>query len=109
MAGCAMIGQSVINIRSGGRARLSTLAAGGFLLFFILVLAKWLVLIPMIVGYAEVAEPDLLVLGTHGYGAIGRALIGSVSSRVVRAATCPMLLIPAALWAPHTAGAEPRA
>lgn len=54
-----------------------------------------------IVGYAEVAEPDLLVLGTHGYGAIGRALIGSVSSRVVRAATCPMLLIPAALWAPH--------
>jgi nucleotide-binding universal stress UspA family protein len=62
-----------------------------------------------IVGYAEVAEPDLLVLGTHGYGAIGRALIGSVSSRVVRAATCPMLLIPAALWAPHTAGAEPHA
>jgi nucleotide-binding universal stress UspA family protein len=54
-----------------------------------------------IVGYAEVAEPDLLVLGTHGYGAIGRALVGSVSSRVVRAATCPMLLIPAALWKPH--------
>jgi nucleotide-binding universal stress UspA family protein len=41
------------------------------------------------------AEPtDLLVLGTHGYGAIGRALIGSVTSRVVRAASCPMLLVP---------------
>jgi nucleotide-binding universal stress UspA family protein len=54
-----------------------------------------------IVGYVEIEEPDLLVLGTHGHGAIGRALVGSVSSRVVRAATCPMLLIPAALWAPH--------
>jgi SulP family sulfate permease len=47
MAGCAMIGQSVINVKSGGRGRLSTLAAGAFLLFFILVLADWLVLIPM--------------------------------------------------------------
>lgn len=47
MAGCAMIGQSVINVRSGGRTRLSTLAAGLFLLFFILVLSDWLVLIPM--------------------------------------------------------------
>jgi len=47
MAGCAMIGQSVINIKSGGRGRLSTLAAGVFLLFFILVLSDWLVLIPM--------------------------------------------------------------
>lgn len=47
MAGCAMIGQSVINVTSGGRGRLSTLASGVFLLFFILVLGKWLVLIPM--------------------------------------------------------------
>jgi len=47
MAGCAMIGQSVINVKSGGRGRLSTLAAGGFLLVFILVLSDWLVLIPM--------------------------------------------------------------
>jgi SulP family sulfate permease len=47
MAGCAMIGQSVINVKSGGRGRLSTLAAGVFLLFFILVLSDWLVLIPM--------------------------------------------------------------
>ena len=47
MAGCAMIGQSVINVKSGGRGRLSTFAAGAFLLFFILVLSDWLVLIPM--------------------------------------------------------------
>ncbi|MGB7087388.1 MAG: SulP family inorganic anion transporter [Phormidesmis sp.] len=47
MAGCAMIGQSVINIKSGGRQRLSTLSAGVFLLFFILVLRQWVSLIPM--------------------------------------------------------------
>ena len=47
MAGCAMIGQSVINVKSGGRGRLSTLAAGGFLLLFILVLSDYLVMIPM--------------------------------------------------------------
>ena len=38
MAGCAMIGQSVINVKSGGRGRLSTFVAGVFLLFLILVL-----------------------------------------------------------------------
>ena len=47
MAGCAMIGQSVINVSSGGRGRLSTFSAGAFLLLFILVLSDWLVLIPM--------------------------------------------------------------
>lgn len=47
MAGCAMIGQSIINIKSGGRQRLSTLSAGVFLLFFILALRQWVSLIPM--------------------------------------------------------------
>ena len=36
MAGCAMIGQSMINVKSGGRGRLSTLVAGIFLMFLIL-------------------------------------------------------------------------
>jgi SulP family sulfate permease len=49
MAGCAMIGQSVINIRSGGRTRLSTLSAGVFLLIFILALGNWVAQIPMAV------------------------------------------------------------
>jgi len=49
MAGCAMIGQSVINIRSGGRTRLSTLSAGIFLLIFILALGNWVAKIPMAV------------------------------------------------------------
>ncbi|PSN18932.1 sodium-independent anion transporter [filamentous cyanobacterium CCP5] len=47
MAGCAMIGQSVINVRSGGRTRLSTLSAGIFLLGFILLLGDWVAQIPM--------------------------------------------------------------
>ena len=47
MAGCAMIGQSVINIRSGGRTRLSTLSAGVFLLSFILLLGDWVARIPL--------------------------------------------------------------
>lgn len=47
MAGCAMIGQSVINVKSGGRGRLSTLVAGVFLMFLINVLGDVVVQIPM--------------------------------------------------------------
>ncbi len=47
MAGCAMIGQSVINVRSGGRTRLSTLCSGLFLILFILGLGEWVAQIPM--------------------------------------------------------------
>src|SRR5690625_2476927 len=47
MAGCAMIGQSVINVKSGGRGRLSSLVAGVFLIFLIIVLGNFVVQIPM--------------------------------------------------------------
>ncbi|WP_342536371.1 SulP family inorganic anion transporter [Sporosarcina sp. FSL K6-3508] len=47
MAGCALIGQSVINIKSGGMGRLSTLTAGVFLIFLIIVLGDVVVKIPM--------------------------------------------------------------
>lgn len=47
MAGCAMIGQSVINVKSGGRTRLSTFVAGVFLMFLIIVLGGVVVQIPM--------------------------------------------------------------
>ncbi|AQQ54545.1 SulP family inorganic anion transporter [Planococcus lenghuensis] len=49
MAGCAMIGQSVINVKSGGLTRLSTFIAGAFLMFLILVLGSVVVQIPMAV------------------------------------------------------------
>ena len=47
MAGCAMIGQSGINVKSGGRGRLSTFVAGAFLMILIVLLNDYLVLIPM--------------------------------------------------------------
>ncbi|MCI3918853.1 SulP family inorganic anion transporter [Paenibacillus sp. TRM 82003] len=47
MAGCAMIGQSVINVKSGGRGRLSALVAGAVLMFMIVVLGDIVVRIPM--------------------------------------------------------------
>jgi len=47
MAGCAMIGQSVINITSGGRGRLSTMVSGMFLIFLIIVLGDLVAQIPM--------------------------------------------------------------
>ena len=47
MAGCAMIGQSVINVKSGGRGRLSSLVAGLFLIFLIIALGDVVMMIPM--------------------------------------------------------------
>ncbi len=47
MAGCAMIGQTVINVKSGGRGRLSTFVSGMFLMFLIIVLGDLVVQIPM--------------------------------------------------------------
>lgn len=45
-AGCAMIGQAVINVKSGGRKRLSTLVSGLTLLLFIFVLKDLMLVIP---------------------------------------------------------------
>lgn len=47
MAGCAMIGQSIINVKSGGRGRLSAFVAGSFLMFLIIVLGNVVIQIPM--------------------------------------------------------------
>lgn len=56
-----------------------------------------------ILRLAEEEDADLVVLGTHGYGAVRRVLIGSVASGVARAARCPVLLVPPASWAPEPA------
>ena len=61
MAGCGMIGQSVINVQSGGRGRLSTLAAGIFLLISILFLQDWVGQMPMA---ALVAVMIMVSIGT---------------------------------------------
>jgi SulP family sulfate permease len=67
MAGCAMIGQSVINIKSGGRGRLSTLAAGVFLLFMVVFIGDWVAMIPMA---ALVAVMIMVAIGTFNWSSI---------------------------------------
>jgi nucleotide-binding universal stress UspA family protein len=51
-----------------------------------------------ILHYLEEVDADLVVLGTRGFGAIRRALIGSVASTIARRALCPILLVPPVLW-----------
>ena len=67
MAGCAMIGQSVINVKSGGRTRLSTFFAGGFLLFLLMVLGDIVGLIPM---PALVAIMIMVSIGTFSWSSL---------------------------------------
>jgi SulP family sulfate permease len=67
MAGCAMIGQSVINVKSGGRGRLSTFVAGAFLLFLILVLGDLVRIIPM---PALVAIMIMVSIGTFSWSSL---------------------------------------
>ncbi|RJX37007.1 SulP family inorganic anion transporter [Paenibacillus pinisoli] len=67
MAGCAMIGQSVINVKSGGRGRLSTLTAGVVLLFLIMVLGDVVKVIPMA---ALVGVMIMVSIGTFDWRSI---------------------------------------
>ena len=67
MGGCAMIGQSVINVTSGGRKRLSTLVAGAFLLFLLAALGPIVGRIPM---PALVAVMVMVSIGTFSWNSI---------------------------------------
>lgn len=84
MAGCAMIGQSVINVKSGGRGRLSTFFAGAFLLFLILVLAEWVKQIPMA---ALVAVMIMVSIGTFNWSSIKNLRIHPKTSSLVMLVT----------------------
>ncbi len=67
MGGCAMIGQSVINVKSGGLTRLSTMVSGVFLLFLLLVLGPVVAIIPMA---ALVAVMIMVSIGTFSWRSI---------------------------------------
>ncbi|WP_456276089.1 SulP family inorganic anion transporter [Bacillus sp. AK128] len=67
MAGCAMIGQSVINVKSGARGRLSALVAGVFLMFLILVLGNVVIQIPMA---ALVGVMIMVSIGTFDWSSL---------------------------------------
>jgi SulP family sulfate permease len=84
MAGCAMIGQSIINVTSGARGRLSTLWAGLFLLFLILVLQDWVARIPM----AALAAVMIMVsVGTFDWKSVVNLRSTPVQSSIVMIAT----------------------
>jgi SulP family sulfate permease len=84
MAGCAMIGQSVINVKSGGRGRLSTLVAGVFLLFMVVFAGDWVARIPMA---ALVAVMIMVSIGTFNWASIRNLRVHPKSSNVVMLAT----------------------
>ncbi|WP_164730594.1 SulP family inorganic anion transporter, partial [Pelagibacterium montanilacus] len=84
MAGCAMIGQSIINVKSGGRGRLSSLLAGIYLLFMVLVLGDLVTQIPMA---ALVAIMIMVSIGTFSWSSIKNLTSHPKSSSIVMLAT----------------------
>ncbi|NIC07234.1 SulP family inorganic anion transporter [Billgrantia bachuensis] len=84
MAGCAMIGQSVINVKSGGRGRLSTFVAGVVLLIMVVFLADWVSQIPMA---ALVAVMIMVSIGTFSWASIRDLKKHPISTNIVMLAT----------------------
>lgn len=90
MAGCAMIGQSVINVKSGGRGRLSTLTAGVVLLILVVFLGDWVRQIPMA---ALVAVMIMVSIGTFNWSSIRNLRDHPKSSSVVMIATVAVTVL----------------
>jgi sulfate permease, SulP family len=84
MAGCAMIGQSVINVKSGGRGRLSCLVAGSVLLLMVVFLSDWVSQIPMA---ALVAVMIMVSIGTFSWDSIRNLRTFPLSTNIVMLAT----------------------
>jgi SulP family sulfate permease len=89
MGGCAMIGQSVINVTAGARTRLSTFFAGAFLLFLIVVLGNWVKQIPMA---ALVAVMIMVSISTFNWSSIVNLRSHPLSSNVVMLATVAIVV-----------------
>jgi SulP family sulfate permease len=84
MGGCAMIGQSVINVSSGGRGRLSTLVAGAFLLVLLVVLQRLLAIVPVA---ALTAVMVMVSINTFSWKSLARLRTNPWPSSVVMLAT----------------------
>lgn len=89
MAGCAMIGQSVINVKSGGRGRLSAMVAGVFLLFLIMVLGDVVTKIPMA---ALVGVMIMVSVGTFDWRSILDVRRIPVSDTIVMVTTVAIVI-----------------
>src|SRR5690606_15489804 len=84
MAGCAMIGQSIINVKSGGRGRLSAFTAGLLLLLMVVFLSDWVGQIPMA---ALVAVMIMVSIGTFSWESITNLKKHPLSTNIVMLAT----------------------
>ncbi|MEM5502261.1 SulP family inorganic anion transporter [Ahrensia kielensis] len=84
MAGCAMIGQSIINVKSGGRGRLSAFTAGAVLLLLVVGLGDMVARIPM---PALVAIMIMVSIGTFSWSSIKAMRVHPRSSTIVMLAT----------------------
>ena len=89
MAGCAMIGQSVINVKSGGRTRLSTLISGVVLIILCILLAKWVGKIPM---PALVAVMVMVSIGTFNWASFKNLTVHPPTTSMVMLATVGVVL-----------------
>ncbi|MFT8245289.1 SulP family inorganic anion transporter [Roseomonas sp. BN140053] len=89
MGGCAMIGQSVINVTSGGRTRLSTFAAGVILLVLLAALGPWVGQIPM---PALVAVMVMVSIGTFSWTSIPNLRRHPPTSSVVMLVTVAVVV-----------------
>lgn len=89
MAGCAMIGQSVINVKSGGRTRLSCLVAGVVLLILVVFLSDWVRQIPMA---ALVAVMIMVSIGTFSWASIRNMNKLPLSTNLVMLTTVMVVL-----------------
>jgi sulfate permease, SulP family len=89
MGGCAMIGQSVINVTAGARTRLSTLFAGAFLLFLIVGVGDWVKQIPM---PALVAVMIMVSISTFNWSSIRNLRSHPFSSSVVMLTTVAVVV-----------------
>ncbi|MCP3673617.1 MAG: SulP family inorganic anion transporter [Gammaproteobacteria bacterium] len=90
MAGCAMIGQSVINIKSGGRGRLSSLVAGVVLLIMVVYMNQWVARIPMA---ALVAVMIMVSIGTFDWRSIRNLKEHPMSTNIVMIATVIVVVL----------------
>lgn len=90
MAGCAMIGQSVINVTSGGRGRLSSMVAGVALIFMILTLQPWVRQIPM---GALVAVMFMVAFSTFDWSSLRSLAVMPKSDTIVMVATVATVVV----------------
>lgn len=90
MAGCAMIGQSMINVKSGGLTRLSTFSAGIFLLILVVFISDWLKVIPMA---ALVAVMIMVSISTFDWNSIKTFRTNPMSSNIVMIITVMVVVL----------------